>query len=297
MDKITKYASNWHLNLVTAINLDRWGQPVEAIVNYKRLSKQISCATVDRNLPLTAEQKKLCGILVMNLDLRIKLLDNPHPQLGDNDPASLEKISSFVPKLENLSVSTSDGASCLSSSTSHKDSDNYLLSHDMRGSLQGSLLPQPSRQAGKTYLTIKIEKIGLKDAIDLTDPFITVSIKGMSTLIDRNPSGCDLSPVQNTPPPTKEEMTYIVFDVNVHIQSCLEELPDNCAIFFEFCHYKPHKQIISTKCFSFLEKDELVNGALALEIYKKPTNVFRQNLRLLSRKPLFLHLNLSIIPP
>lgn len=38
------------------------------------------------------------------------------------------------------------------------------------------------------------------------------------------------------------------------------------AVFFEFKHYKPKKQKISTKCYSFMEQDELKNGTHPLEM-------------------------------
>lgn len=42
----------------------------------------------------------------------------------------------------------------------------------------GTLLPRLPSEPGMTLLTIKIEKIGLKDAGQCIDPYITVSVKG-----------------------------------------------------------------------------------------------------------------------
>ncbi len=42
----------------------------------------------------------------------------------------------------------------------------------------GRLLPRISHEKGTTDLTVRIEKIGLKDASIYLDPFITVSVKG-----------------------------------------------------------------------------------------------------------------------
>lgn len=44
--------------------------------------------------------------------------------------------------------------------------------------LPGTLLPRLPSEPGMTLLTIKIEKIGLKDAGQCIDPYITVSVKG-----------------------------------------------------------------------------------------------------------------------
>ena len=42
----------------------------------------------------------------------------------------------------------------------------------------GTLLPRLPSEPGMTLLTIRIEKIGLKDAGQCIDPYITVSVKG-----------------------------------------------------------------------------------------------------------------------
>ena len=44
----------------------------------------------------------------------------------------------------------------------------------------GTLLPRLPSEPGMTLLTIRIEKIGLKDAGQCIDPYITVSVKGQS---------------------------------------------------------------------------------------------------------------------
>jgi len=45
-----------------------------------------------------------------------------------------------------------------------------------------SLLPHPIPMEGIPTLTIRLEKIGLKDAQQFIDPFIAVSVKGKSLL-------------------------------------------------------------------------------------------------------------------
>lgn len=44
--------------------------------------------------------------------------------------------------------------------------------------LPGTLLPRLPSEPGMTLLTIRIERIGLKDAGQCIDPYITVSVKG-----------------------------------------------------------------------------------------------------------------------
>lgn len=38
------------------------------------------------------------------------------------------------------------------------------------------------------------------------------------------------------------------------------------AIFFEFKHYKPKKKFTSTKCFAFMEMDEIKPGPIVIEL-------------------------------
>lgn len=96
-----------------------------------------------------------------------------------------------------------------------------------------------------SLLTIKIEKIGLKDAGQCIDPYMTISVKGNGPLpcetfqilkinvnkkfqqcvLPADLNGVDLNPVQDTPVATRKEDTYIHFSVDVEIQRHVEKLP------------------------------------------------------------------------
>ena len=80
-------------------------------------------------------------------------------------------------------------------------------------------------------------------------------------------AGKDLEAVQITPVASERETSYIVFSNEVEIHSPLEEMPSGAAIFFEFKHYKPKKGITSTRCFSFMEMDEVKPGKSFLEMW------------------------------
>ncbi|CAB1342711.1 unnamed protein product, partial [Coregonus sp. 'balchen'] len=127
----------------------------------------------------------------------------------------------------------------------------------------GTLLPRLHSQPGMSLLMIKIDMIGLIDAGQCIDPYITVSVKDLS--------GIDLNPVQDTPVATRKEDTYIHFRE---------------AIFFEFKHYKPKKRFTSTTCFAFMEMDEIKPGPIVIELYKKPADF--------KRKKLYLHLHQTL---
>ena len=38
------------------------------------------------------------------------------------------------------------------------------------------------------------------------------------------------------------------------------------AVFFEFKHYKPKKKLTSTKCWAFMERDEVKEGPVVIEL-------------------------------
>ena len=78
--------------------------------------------------------------------------------------------------------------------------------------------------------------------------------------------GEDIEVSQDTPVVSEREISYIVFKVPVQIQKPLEEIPGGSAIFFEFKHYKPKRGTTSTKCFSFMEMDEIRPGKAFLEM-------------------------------
>lgn len=87
----------------------------------------------------------------------------------------------------------------------------------------GTLLPRLPSEPGMTLLTIKIEKIGLKDAGQCIDPYITVSVKDLN--------GIDLTPVQDTPVASRKEDTYVHFNVDIELQKHVEKLTKGAAIF------------------------------------------------------------------
>lgn len=46
----------------------------------------------------------------------------------------------------------------------------------------GTLLPRLPSEPGMTLLTLKIEKIGLKDAGQCIEPYMTISVRGMTQI-------------------------------------------------------------------------------------------------------------------
>ncbi|XP_012818284.1 axin interactor, dorsalization-associated protein isoform X2 [Xenopus tropicalis] len=302
MTDLNKILHKWSASLKKGTDFDSWGQLVEAIDEYQILARQLQkeAQSPANSSDFTEDQKKTIGKIATCLELRSAALQYTQSQEGFTleDVKTLEPILSSILTFnkefpfdvqpiplrrilapgeeENLEVEEEeeDGGAGVGSPD--------LFPARVPGAIQGTLLPRLPSEPGMTLLTIKIEKIGLKDAGQCIDPYITVSVKDLN--------GIDLTPVQDTPMATRKEDTYVHFNVEIEIQKHVEKLTKGAAIFFEFKHYKPKKRFTSTKCFAFMEMDEIKSGQLVIELYKKPTDFKRKKLQLLTKKPLYLHL-------
>ncbi|KAJ7988021.1 hypothetical protein DPEC_G00319310 [Dallia pectoralis] len=298
MSDVNKTIQKWHASFRKGTDFDSWGQLVEAIDEYQILARQLQKEVQSTNSSnFTEDQKKTLGKFAACLEMRSASLQCPQSQ-GEFKLEDLKKLEPFIknvltynkdfpfdvqpvplrsilaPGEENLEVEVEEEAAGVGS----------LESFPSRG--PGTLLPRLPSEPGMSLLTIKIDKIGLKDAGQCIDPYITVSVK--------DSTGIDLNPVQDTPVATRKEDTYINFSVDVEIQRHIERLPKGVAIFFELKHYKPKKRFTSTKCFAFMELDEIKPGTIVIELYKKPTDFKRKKLQLLTKKPLYLHLHQTL---
>ncbi|XP_053568505.1 axin interactor, dorsalization-associated protein isoform X2 [Bombina bombina] len=300
MSDINKTLQKWLASFRKGTDFDSWGQLVEAIDEYQILARHLQkeAQSPANSSDFTEDQKKTIGKIATCLELRSAALQSTQSEEGfqledvkqlepilnniltynkefpfDVQPVPLRRI--LAPgEEENLEVEDEEGGAGLGSQDSFP------------ARVPGTLLPRLPSEPGMTLLTIKIEKIGLKDAGQCIDPYITVSVKDLN--------GIDLTPVQDTPMATRKEDTYVHFNVEIEIQKHVEKLTKGAAIFFEFKHYKPKKRFTSTKCFAFMEMDEIKSGQIVIELYKKPTDFKRKKLQLLTKKPLYLHLHQTL---
>lgn len=156
------------------------------------------------------------------------------------------------------------------------------------GRWNAQLPPLIVTQSGTTTLSVRLEKIGLKDATSYIEPRLTV------TVVDER--GVARGVGQDLPPAGGVRGSHIEFGSTVHLQTPWSELAPGWAVFFEFKHYKPKKRKVSTRCFAFLEYDEMREGVdsdMVLELYTKPTDFTKRRIRLHTRKPLYLHVRLQ----
>ncbi|CAH1791255.1 unnamed protein product [Owenia fusiformis] len=288
--------TQWYKDLKTGTDFDGWGQPVEAIEGYQRLAKTLQQEHDCDDDLFSDEQKKILGKIAACLKLRSIVLQKP----GQVEGISLEDLKRIEPRLKSiLSAGSKEfpvdvtAAQVKTKQTTGQDEldDGATQDEDneetaANNKARGTLLPIPDPVQGKTLCSIRIEKIGLKDATQYLDTFMSVSVKDLNCV--------NLTVSQDTPITTRKEDMYIHFGVDVHIQKPLEFLPQGYAIFFELKHYKPKKKMISTKCWAMLEKDEVKEGPAVIELYKKPTDFRRKNIHLLTVKPLYLHLKIVL---
>ncbi|TKS75483.1 Axin interactor, dorsalization-associated protein [Collichthys lucidus] len=283
MSDVNKTIQKWHASFKKGTDFDSWGQLVEAIDEYQILARQLqkevqsttnsSDFTEEQKCTQSKEEFKLEELKKLESIIQNILTYNKEFPF-DVQPVPLRKI--LAPgEEENLELEEEEDAATGAGST-----------EAFPPRAPGTLLPRLPSEPGMSLLTIKIEKIGLKDAGQCIDPYMTISVKDLN--------GIDLNPVQDTPVATRKEDTYIHFSVDVEIQRHVEKLPKGAAIFFEFKHYKPKKRFTSTKCFAFMEMDEIKPGPIVIELYKKPTDFKRKKLQLLTKKQLYLHLHQTL---
>eukprot|EP00800_Vazella_pourtalesii_P002603 TRINITY_DN1254_c0_g1_i1.p1 TRINITY_DN1254_c0_g1~~TRINITY_DN1254_c0_g1_i1.p1 ORF type:complete len:311 (-),score=57.70 TRINITY_DN1254_c0_g1_i1:218-1150(-) len=292
--------NSWNSLLIESISLDSWGQVIEASKGYSILSQSISEA-ISYSGQFSNQEKKELNISRKIIQDRAHILENT--DFTQNSSENLDEIRSIILVLEQLKNEPNDTDQVdemRQTKTSEMSKQIELpnrteLEEDVSDLLQqipynnesiSTLQPEPIQERGMSYLSVRIEKIGLKDAQSLVDPSITICAK--------NRKGFNLSLPQSTPITGKRDVCYIWVDKTVHIQNSLNSLDKEGGIYFILQHYKQKVSKISTKCFSILELDEIEEGPIALEIYKKPVEYKKKKLSLLSVKPLYLHLTLHL---
>ncbi|XP_031564204.1 axin interactor, dorsalization-associated protein-like [Actinia tenebrosa] len=287
MTEKSRTVNRWYAAFTKGTDFDSWGQLVEAAEAYSSLAKELNKGTSIENQMFQHEQKKLMMKIAICLDMRSKTLLSTQEfaevhisyedikkvgevlrnlMLGWNEP--------FPVRVEVPSIIGNDGESIFNTTE-------FVLAGE-----SGTLLPRIPYETGYHRLTVRIDKIGLKDAASYINTYFSIHV--------RDSDSVSVTASQDTPVSNRKDGNYVLFGVDVELQRHIERLPKGTAIFFELKHYKPKKNIISTKCFAFMEQDEIRNGPACIELYQKPTDFRRKKLNLLTSKPLYLHLTLTI---
>lgn len=137
-------------------------------------------------------------------------------------------------------------------------------------------------------IQLEIVKIGLKDAPMYVRPHIAVTISQQN--------GRAVESTRQTAAAKGLDNLHLLFNEAMVLRTPLEDIPQDAAIFFEFKHFKEAKKKTSTRCYAFMETDEITEGGKVLELYRKPTDWTRKRVHLHSVKPLYLHVNVSFNP-
>lgn len=290
MTEKSRIINQWCVYFEKGRDFDSWGQLVEAAEEYSRLAREMGKYCTAGNNMFQADQKKLMVKISVCLEKRSKTLLSTQAR---EDEISLDDIKKVGDVLRNLNSgwnapfpirveepkTSGPGAAVYG-----EENGSEFVASAAEG---GTLLPRIPYEEGFHRLVVRIDQIGLKDAHVYLNPFFTVSVKDANSV--------NVTPPQDTPMSNRRDGKYINFGVDVEIQKPIEKFPRGTAIFFEFKHYKPKKDIVSTRCFAFMEQDELKPGPACIELYQKPTDFHRKRLNLLTQKPLYLHVTLNIL--
>ncbi|KAM8809621.1 axin interactor, dorsalization-associated protein isoform 2-T2 [Eudromia elegans] len=251
----------WGASFRKGTDFDSWGQLVEAIDEYQILARHLQkeAQAQHNNSEFTEDQKKTIAKIATCLELRSAALQSTQSQ----DEFKLEDLKKLEPILKNI------------------------LTYNKEFPFDVQPVPLRKILAPGEEEHLEFEEDDEEGGAGAGSP------EAFPTRVpDLN--GIDLTPVQDTPVALRKEDTYVHFNVDIEIQKHIEKLTKGAAIFFEFKHYKPKKRFTSTKCFAFMEMDEIKPGAIVIELYKKPTDFKRKKLQLLTKKPLYLHLHQTL---
>lgn len=310
-----KRVAQWVDSLERATTFDSWGQLVEALDEYDQLSRSIRASLSSNECQFADEPVRFLNRLMIVINMRaqatqdltsesalklsdMKQLTSYLKELPNECPSDFPiHVKGLRQQFEDMPVIIPTARAVVDerpppnlkkpkAASSPIPGEDDEEDEEVSKASGGSLLPRPRFPAGKTNVTMRVEKIQLKDPGQYFDPFITV------TVVDED--GTPLSQSQSTPP-TKKRDDFIHFNQDVELQQCFEDLPKGMAVFFEFKHYKPKKQRTSVKCFCFMELDEIKNGTFPLEIYQKPTDFKRKKkLVLVTERPYYLYVTVTL---
>ncbi|XP_008266610.1 axin interactor, dorsalization-associated protein isoform X2 [Rhinolophus sinicus] len=262
MSEVTRsLLQRWGASFRRGADFDSWGQLVEAIDEYQILARHLQkeAQAQHNNSEFTEEQKKTIGKIATCLELRSAALQSTQSQ----EEFKLEDLKKLEPILKNILTYNKEFPF---------DVQPVPLRRILAPGEEENLEFEEDEEEGGAGA-------GSPDSFPARVPDL---------------NGIDLTPVQDTPVASRKEDTYVHFNVDIELQKHVEKLTKGAAIFFEFKHYKPKKRFTSTKCFAFMEMDEIKPGPIVIELYKKPTDFKRKKLQLLTKKPLYLHLHQTL---
>lgn len=283
----------WVTQYSKAVQADSWGDVVEAQDSYQAMAAIM--AAKQGQVATTSLERDTMHRLVLCLSARVNALKT----MKESGVISATDMKKLQPVFESLFTGQEPSPAGFP-----VEPVKFQTANPVRPSTEGEIICgdreetysdfQSSRAAlanvNGTVVSIKVDKIGLKDAQVYIDPTMTVLVA--------DPKG-NILDTHDTPAATEKRVTHVIFGTTVYLNISLEDMQRrNAAIFFEFKHYKPKKKKVSTRCWCFMELNELrKDEEILLEIYHKPTDLKKKKLSLHSEKQLYLHLIPSFIRP
>lgn len=279
--------SQWQAQLAKALQHDAWGQIVEAQETYKSLAAAVAAKQV---LPSLASKEKDCmHRIAMCLSARVQAIKTLSEVMTASDMKVLASVLEVLftgrePEVFPIAANKYQGAQPV---RPHLEGDIVCGDADEPVS-EWQQHQAVLKTVTGTVVMLRIEKIGLKDAQEYMDPYMTVMVAdSRGVVVDSH----------DTPTAKERQATYVFFNNQVYLNISLQDMQRcEAAIFFEFKHYKPKKKMVSTRCWAFMELRELKRDEeMVLELYHKPTDLKKKKLSLHTEKPLYLHLTASFI--
>jgi len=277
--------AQWYQQFNNALSQDQWGQFVEAQEEYQNMAAIIAAK---QGLPgCTSKEKDTMHRIVLCLSARAQALRTMTETISSVDMQGLKPVFEVLftgrePDIFPIDQHKFSGATVVRPST---DGEIIEAGDDNAGypSSDWQQSQAAMRTVSGTVVALRIEKIGLKDAQEYIDPFMTIIVADTRT---------NLLDTHDTPTAKERRATHVIFNHQVYLNISLEDMQRQAAaLFFEFKHYKPKKKKTSTRCWAFMELNELkMDDEIVLEIYHKPTDLRKKKLKLHSEKPLYLHL-------
>jgi len=290
----------WKKQLAKATQLDDWGQIVEAQDEYQKLAMSIG----QTYGVLQSSEKEIAHRIVLCLSARVQAIQDLSERINAQDMKKLDQTINHVLGSQAVSTSFSATATVDLSYTfpipayKFQDVTHIIMPlHGTPGGPAGSEVyceetATPSdfqhthamlSNVNGTLVSVKVLKMGIKDAETYIDPFLTILVAdARGKVIDTH----------DVPAMAERSPQYVHFQHIAYLRISLEDMQRNqCSIFYEFKHYKPKKKKVSTRCWCFMEMNELKpDQESVLEIYHKPTDLAKKKLKLHSVKSLYFHL-------
>lgn len=278
----------WAKMFKAALEAEGWGDVEEASEHYKSLHTVLTSDTIKS---LGVDEQHVLHKIVACLESRMNAIADTGPDAHSLDAVAMKKLTKVFEDLTaGVSINSFPvdiGGPAISSRQRMASGDGTANDPDDGPLVKTSSREGPKASASATTVLIQVEKIGLKDAQNYIQPFLKISV------VDH--SGRVIEEVQDVKALPNPKPTHVMFDKTVDLKTPVDKIG---AIFFEFMHFKPKKQKQSTRCYTFMEPQEIKahnRKPACLEIYKKPTDFSRKRVNLFTIKSLYLHVTVSIM--